>query len=184
MPGSRAPSDARTQGALGLASPGATEDAAARRMIASQAPPNVAGWVTLSQVLLEPVRKLRDRRDDSVRSDPTRLHGVRTELARSHQHGLHPVALRAADVRVDVVTDHPGQAGIGVERLESSFEVGGRGLAEHDRLDVGRVLESGDEGAGVEEWPVLRLPPAVLVQAGELRAPLELVEGPRPVHVS
>src|SRR5439155_17360313 len=46
MPASRAPSDARTQGALGLDSPGATEDAAARSVIAGQAPPSVAGWVT------------------------------------------------------------------------------------------------------------------------------------------
>src|SRR6266700_2149134 len=46
MPGSRAPSDARTQRALGLGSPGATEDAAARRVIAGRAPPNVAGRPT------------------------------------------------------------------------------------------------------------------------------------------
>src|SRR6266480_6317672 len=46
MPGSRAPSDARTQGALGLSCPGATEDAAARRVIAGQAPPGGAGQAT------------------------------------------------------------------------------------------------------------------------------------------
>src|SRR5438105_2588363 len=46
MPGSRAPSRARTQGALGLASPGATEDAAWRRVLAGQAPPDVAGRLT------------------------------------------------------------------------------------------------------------------------------------------
>src|SRR5580765_100630 len=46
MPGSRAPSDARTQGVPGLVCPGATEDAAARRVIAGQGPPNVAGRAT------------------------------------------------------------------------------------------------------------------------------------------
>src|SRR6187551_2175206 len=46
MPGSRAPSDARTQGAIGLDSPSATEDAAARRVIAGQAPPSTVGWFT------------------------------------------------------------------------------------------------------------------------------------------
>src|SRR5207302_4063599 len=46
MPASRAPSDASTQGALGLVSPGATEDAEARSVIARQAPPNVAEKAT------------------------------------------------------------------------------------------------------------------------------------------
>src|SRR6266850_4286110 len=46
MPGSRAPSDARTQGALGLFCPGATEDAAARSVIGGQAPPSGAGQAT------------------------------------------------------------------------------------------------------------------------------------------
>src|SRR5437762_9097366 len=46
MPRLRAPSDARTQGALGLDSPGATEDAAARRVISAGAPPCVAGRAT------------------------------------------------------------------------------------------------------------------------------------------
>src|SRR5438105_12673297 len=48
MPGSRAPSDARTQGPLGLDSPGATEDAAARRVIAGEKPECVAGRGTLN----------------------------------------------------------------------------------------------------------------------------------------
>src|SRR5215204_3610592 len=46
MPGSLASSQARTQGAFGLVSPGATEDAAWRSVIAGQAPPNVPGWPT------------------------------------------------------------------------------------------------------------------------------------------
>src|SRR6266567_1842136 len=46
MPGLRAPSDARTQGASIAEAMGATEDAAARRVIAGRAPPNVAGRVT------------------------------------------------------------------------------------------------------------------------------------------
>src|SRR5439155_8520452 len=46
VPGSRAPSDARTQGALGLDCPDATEDAAPRRVIAGQAPASGAGRVT------------------------------------------------------------------------------------------------------------------------------------------
>src|SRR6266508_2030847 len=46
MPGSRAPSQARTQGALGSEDPSVTEDVAWRRVIAGQAPPNVAGRVT------------------------------------------------------------------------------------------------------------------------------------------
>src|SRR6266511_2094472 len=46
MPGSRAPSDARTQGALMPVGMGATEDAAARRVIAGRAPPSTVGRVT------------------------------------------------------------------------------------------------------------------------------------------
>src|SRR6059036_3167022 len=46
MPGSRAPSQGRTQGALGPVGPGATEDAAWRRVIAGLAPPNLAGRAT------------------------------------------------------------------------------------------------------------------------------------------
>src|SRR6266516_6809451 len=46
MPGSLAPSEARTQGALGLVSPGATEDAASRSVIAGQAPLDVARRTT------------------------------------------------------------------------------------------------------------------------------------------
>ena len=48
MPGSRAPSDARTQGALGLVCPSATEDAAARSVIAGRAPVDGVGRATKS----------------------------------------------------------------------------------------------------------------------------------------
>src|SRR6266700_2327295 len=46
MPAVRASSQARTQGAFGLVSPDATEDAAWRRVFATQAPPSVARGVT------------------------------------------------------------------------------------------------------------------------------------------
>ena len=49
---------------------------------------------------------------------------------------------------------------------------------------LGRVLESRDEGAGVQHRAARRLPPAVLVQAVELGAALELGEGAREVHVA
>src|SRR4029453_8609634 len=58
MPGSLAPSQARTQGAFGLVSPGATEDAAWRSVIAGQAPVNIAGWPTKP----EPPRRSRSTR--------------------------------------------------------------------------------------------------------------------------
>src|SRR5262249_12455188 len=48
MPRSLTPSDARTEGALGLGSPSATDDAAARRVIAGEAPRDVAGRPTYS----------------------------------------------------------------------------------------------------------------------------------------
>src|SRR3989442_5932860 len=48
MTGPRAPSQARTQGALVSEDTGATEDDAWRRVIAGQAPPSVAGRVTSS----------------------------------------------------------------------------------------------------------------------------------------
>src|SRR5262245_4983781 len=47
MPGSRAPSDGRTQGAPIAVAMGATEDAPARRVLAGRAPVNVAGRVTV-----------------------------------------------------------------------------------------------------------------------------------------
>src|SRR5207344_2208245 len=43
--------------------------------------------------------------------------------------------------------------------------------------------QAGDEGAGVQTCPVGRLPPLVLVQAIQLGAGLELVEGPVEVQV-
>src|SRR5438105_14601212 len=46
MPGLRAPSQARTQGACGLTSPDATEDAAWRRVLAGRAPVDGAGRAT------------------------------------------------------------------------------------------------------------------------------------------
>ena len=92
--------------------------------------------------------------------------------------------MRARDVGLDVITDHPGHACVGVELVERSLEVGRRRLAEDSRVDVRRVLETGDERTGVERRPVLRLPPAVLVQAVQLGAAFELVERAREVHVA
>jgi hypothetical protein len=65
-----------------------------------------------------------------------------------------------------------------------SLEVRRRRLAQHRRLDLRRVLEPRDESAGVERGAVLRLPPAVLVQAVQLGAALELVKRARKVHVA
>ena len=74
------------------------------------------------------------------------------------------MTLRAGDVGVDVVAHHPGHARFGVERLQRRLEVLARRFAEHDRLGVGGVLEPRDERSRVEQGPVLRLPPAILVQ--------------------
>ena len=65
----------------------------------------------------------------------------------------------------------------------SHFPVGAAGLAEDGRLHAGRVLEAGDEGAGVEKRPARGLPPLVLVQAVEVGTELELGERAREVHV-
>ena len=62
-------------------------------------------------------------------------------------------SLRAGDVRLDVVADHPRQLRLGVERLERRREVRRARLAEHGRLDPGGVLEPRDEGARVEQRP-------------------------------
>src|SRR5439155_1137555 len=63
MARSRAPSQARTKGALGLGSPGATEDAAWRRVIASETPPTVAGRATYCS-LRSPAKLRPLARDD------------------------------------------------------------------------------------------------------------------------
>ena len=101
---------------------------------------------------------------------------VRPELAGADENRAHPDALGAGDVAFDVVADHPGHLGVGVERLDRRAEVGGARLAEHDRLDTRHVFEPRDEGARVEPRAVGRLPPAVLVQAVELGAGEELEE--------
>ena len=97
---------------------------------------------------------------------------------------LHAEELRAADVLVEVVGDHPGQLRLGVERGERGGEAGGARLADHRRLDAGRVLERGDEGAAVEHRAARGLPPRVLVQAEEVGAGLDLGERAREVHVA
>ena len=91
--------------------------------------------------------------------------------------------VRADDVALEIVADHPRQPRLGVERLERGGEVGVARLAEHGRLDVGGVLEPRDERARVEARAVRGLPPAVLVQAVQLGARLELVEGAVQVEV-
>ena len=86
----------------------------------------------------------------------------------------HPEELRAADVVLEVVRDEPRQLGLRAQVLERRREVRRARLAEHDRLVVARVLEARHERARVEHRTALRLPPAVLVQAVELRTVLEL----------
>ena len=92
--------------------------------------------------------------------------------------------LRAADIGLDVVSDHPCKARFGIECGQRRLEVGSRRLAEHDRLRIGGVFEPGHECASVQKRSVLGLPPAVLVQRVELRAGLELVEGAGQVHIA
>ena len=69
-----------------------------------------------------------------------------------------------------------------IDRLERGFEVGGRRLAQDDRLRVGGVLQTRYERAGVEQRTVLRLPPAVLVQTVKVCAGLQFMESAREVH--
>src|SRR5579862_4125941 len=99
---------------------------------------------------------MADRRDDPVRPDAGGLDLVGPELPGAHEYGAHADRLRACDVALEVVPDHPGPFGVGVERVAGSVEVRRARLAEDDRLDVGGVLEAGDEGSGVEQRPALR----------------------------
>ena len=62
------------------------------------------------------------------------------------------------------------ELGVGVDRRERREVVLRARLPEHRRLDLGGVLEPGDEGARVEARALGRLPPAVLVQAVEIGA--------------
>ena len=94
-----------------------------------------------------------------------------------------PDSARAGDVGLEVVADHPGHRGLGVERAAGGVEVRGARLAEHGRRRLGCVLEPGDVAAGIEQRPARRLPPAVAVEAIELGAHLELRERAREVHV-
>src|SRR4029077_2331225 len=122
-------------------------------------------------------REVRDRGDDAVRLDARRLDRVRTELAGAYEDGMHPDAVRADHVGLEVVTDHPGHRRLGVECATGGVEVRGTRLAEYGRRGLGRVLEAGDVTTGVEQRPALRLPPAVAVQAVEVGPQLELGEG-------
>src|SRR5664279_6583425 len=102
---------------------------------------------------------MTDRRDDAVRLRACALNGVRPELSRAHEHGLHTDALGADDVALEIVADHPGHLRIGVERLARRGEVRRARLSEHDRLDAGGILETRNVGARVELRAALRLPP-------------------------
>src|SRR5579862_4967489 len=102
---------------------------------------------------------------------------VGTELAGADEDRLEAVCATAGDVALEVVSDHPGELGIGVERRERRAEERRAGLAEHGRLDAGDVLQARNEGARIQTWAVGRLPPLVAVQAVELGSGFELVEG-------
>ena len=105
------------------------------------------------------------------------------ELPGPHEHGAEPAGLGADDVALEVVADHPRHPRVRVERLERRVEVRRRRLAEDRRLDLRRELEAGDERAGVEHRPVLRLPPAVAMQREEVGAHLDLAERAGDVRV-
>src|SRR5438309_4365250 len=93
MPRSLAPSDARTQGALGSSDPSSTEDAAARSVIADEAPRDVAGRATyldggraLVAAQRQPVRRQRlldllDRLLAEVRNRRELVLGLHDEIA-------------------------------------------------------------------------------------------------------
>ena len=129
--------------------------------------------------------QLRDRGDDPVR--------LRRASARRRRAGTCPCArARSACPCRCAPTMSPSRSSPTIQVSSASassassaaVEVRGARLAEHGRLDLGRVLEPGDERARVEQRPARRLPPAVLVQAVELGARLELGERAREVHVA
>src|ERR671924_781862 len=126
MPGSRAPSDARTQRARGLDSPSATEDAAARRVIAGRALPSVAGRATVSVL------------DSETDGDCERADLLRIADALRHLHARKRIA--DADAHADQsfeLSGEPGQVR--------------RSSRQHDLADTERaglvlvVLQRGDE---------------------------------------
>src|SRR2546423_10199966 len=146
MPGSLAPSQAGTQGAFGLGSPGATEDAAWRRVIAGRAPPDVAGRATVLGPVVAPEREavggkrlldLLDRLLAEVRDRAELVLALRHEVA----DGLDPDPLEAvvrADAELELLDRevlHP----VSERDLRTRAVAGGRrGLAEAlDLLDVG-----------------------------------------------
>src|SRR5262249_47849728 len=129
-------------------------------------------------------REVGDRADNQVRKDGGALDRIRPELPRADENRAQAEALAAGNVPLEVVADDPGQLGIGVERLEGGGEVRGARLAQHGRLDAGASPEPGAEEAGVEPGAAAGLPPAVLVQAVELRPALELRERAGEVHVA
>ena len=106
------------------------------------------------------------------------------ELPRAHEHGAQARGLGASDVGLDVVANHDRLVRRRSELGERGVEVRARRLADDLRLDPRRVLEPGDERARVEQRPARGLPPAVLVQADEAGAALELREGPIQVVVA
>src|SRR5437867_5693471 len=81
MTRSRAPSDARTQGAPIVETLGATEDAAARRVPAGEAPAAVGGRATSQRLSALPDAAARDSHLRSLR-DLARLHLARRRRGR------------------------------------------------------------------------------------------------------
>src|SRR6059036_3198604 len=62
-----------------------------------------------TRVLLEPLGKLRDRRHDAVGLHGPAFDLVGAELARTDEERLHAVLVRADDVVLEIVADHPGE---------------------------------------------------------------------------
>jgi hypothetical protein len=112
------------------------------------------------------------------------LERLGAELPGPQEDRLHPEDLGAADVLLEVVGHEPRELGLRVEGRECGREARRAGLADQRRLDAGRVLERGHEGASVEHRAARGLPPRVLVEAEEVGAGLDLGERAGEVHVA
>ena len=78
--------------------------------------------------------------------------------------------LGSADVGIDIVADHHGVGCRDPHVVEGQLKKVGRGLADHDGLRVGGILERRHEGADVEAYAIPAAAVAILVQRDETRA--------------
>ena len=117
----------------------------------------LAGALQLGQV----VGNVDDRIQDHVGLENCLVERLLAELARTDEDRVQPARLRAGDIRLEVVSDHPRQLGISVERVERRdlvATVRATGMVLSRRYTnvlgqgYGRVTLAGSKG--IQDWKI------------------------------